>query len=149
MISSVLLVLIFVTQHNIVLSKPCNGANCNSVKLPLLDNQKAYLFAEMDVSSMNEQLQDFVQKEINSTYNERIADTKDRIAVHSLEEFTKIQKNHKTELLNLNTSVEEKLETMSKSFKQEMKAFIRDEIKLNIAGLTEKGRLINELLTEK
>lgn len=118
MISSVLLVLIFVTQHKIVLSKPCKGAVCNSVKLPLLDNQKAYLFAEMDVSSINEQLQQFIQKEINSTYNARIADTKDQIEV--------------------------KLETMSKSFKTEMKTFIRDEIKLNVAGLTEKVRLINE-----
>ncbi|CAC5416447.1 unnamed protein product [Mytilus coruscus] len=97
----------------------------------------------MDVSSMNEQLQEFIQTEINLTYNDRIEDTKDQIAVHSLEEFKKIQKEYKTELYNQNTSVEEKLETMSKSFKQEMKAFIREEIKQKV-GETEKGTLMKK-----
>ncbi|CAC5355089.1 C1QL [Mytilus coruscus] len=88
----------------------------------------------MDVSSMNEQLHEFIQKEINvscNTYIQREMNEKIVTGLHNLnttfeEMFEKLTRN-----------TNNGFEMLSKSFEQEIKTLIREEIKHNVRG-TEK-----------
>ncbi|XP_071136944.1 uncharacterized protein [Mytilus edulis] len=52
-------------------AKSCKGRTCD-VRMPLLDNMKAPLVAELDVSEVNRELKQYIEISINSTYNENI-----------------------------------------------------------------------------
>lgn len=111
--SKVLFLSLLLIQRNFVLCTTCKAPECNSVKFPLLDNHKAYLFAEMDVSSMNEQLKEFIQNEINVTCNDRIEEfeTKQRILGNSISEM------HNKNLRLSQDTFYQQLENLTISFK--------------------------------
>ncbi|XP_052089039.1 uncharacterized protein LOC127725793 [Mytilus californianus] len=52
-------------------AKSCKGRSC-AVRMPLIDNMKAPLVAELDVSEVNRELKQYIEISINSTYNENI-----------------------------------------------------------------------------
>ncbi|XP_052089038.1 uncharacterized protein LOC127725792 isoform X2 [Mytilus californianus] len=52
-------------------AKSCKGRPC-AVRMPLMDDMKAPLVAELDVSEVNRELKQFIEISINSTFNENI-----------------------------------------------------------------------------
>ncbi|CAC5410231.1 C1QL [Mytilus coruscus] len=88
----------------------------------------------MDVSSMNEQLQEFIQKEINvscNTYIQREMNEKIVTGLHNLN--TTFEEMFET----LTRNTDNGFEMLSKSFEQKIKTLIQEEIKHHVRG-TEK-----------
>ncbi|CAC5365464.1 unnamed protein product [Mytilus coruscus] len=64
--------LLFTIQHMIV-AKPCSSKDCSEVRMPLLSEKlKAPLTTELDVSSINQQLKEYIDDNINYTFNHNI-----------------------------------------------------------------------------
>lgn len=56
-----------------IVAKPCSAKGCLEVRMPLLsENLKAPLTAELDVSSINRQLKEYTDDNINYTFNHNI-----------------------------------------------------------------------------
>lgn len=64
--------LLVIIQH-VIVAKPCSSKGCLEVRMPLLsENLKAPLTAELDVSSINQQLKEYIDDNINFTFNQNI-----------------------------------------------------------------------------
>ena len=75
-----------------VIADSCNNSSCDSVKMPLLSNNlKAPLFADFDVSALNEQLKDYIDQNIISTFTKQVEDIVSKkqsdIGTHMLKEY--------------------------------------------------------------
>ncbi|VDI27270.1 Hypothetical predicted protein [Mytilus galloprovincialis] len=56
-----------------VLARPCSSKDCLEVRMPLQsDNLKAPLIAELDVSTMNQQLKEYIDDSINYTFTHNV-----------------------------------------------------------------------------
>lgn len=126
-------------------AKSCKGRSCN-VRMPLLDNMKAPLVAELDVSEVNKELKQFIEISINSTYNE---DIEEMIMKHlgllksmMLKEYSDEQNRTKhifdIQIVNMMDSFKARQENLQKELKEYlMKEFVdfqesTDEWKNNI-----------------
>ncbi|XP_071148437.1 uncharacterized protein [Mytilus edulis] len=70
--------ILFAIQHVLVARTPCTTKDCLEVRMPLLSNNlKAPLIADLDVSSMNKQLKEYIDDSINYTFSHKIEDVVD------------------------------------------------------------------------
>lgn len=64
---------LLLTIQHLIVAKPCSSKGCLEVRMPLLsENLKAPLTAEIDVSSINRQLKEYIDDNINFTFNHNI-----------------------------------------------------------------------------
>ncbi|XP_063443145.1 angiopoietin-related protein 7-like [Mytilus trossulus] len=76
-----------------VIADSCNNSSCDSVKMPLLSNSlKAPLFADFDVSALNEQLKDYIDQNIISIFTKKVegivSKTQSDMKTHMLKEYS-------------------------------------------------------------
>ncbi|XP_063442542.1 fibrinogen C domain-containing protein 1-B-like [Mytilus trossulus] len=82
-----------------VIADSCNNSSCDSVKMPLLSNNlKAPLFADFDVSALNEQLKDYIDQNIFSIFTKQVegivSKTQSDMKTHMLKEYSsKLEKS--------------------------------------------------------
>lgn len=74
---SFVLIIILLTTVYIIDSKPCtqSSSECQQVRMPLISNNlHAPLVAELDITSMNQQLKTYIDDDIKSTFSEDVQD---------------------------------------------------------------------------
>ncbi|XP_052090050.1 angiopoietin-2-like isoform X2 [Mytilus californianus] len=144
-ISLILQIIVLSTVH--VNSKPCSQSNseCKQVRMPLISNDlKAPLVAEFDITSVNQQLESYINDDIKSTFSEEIQDMvkneKDETKTSMLQDYS----------LKLNTTKKEYDKRFSNII-QNLKAKQR-EIKLEVSevykNLSESKSTFNTELTD-
>ncbi|CAG2253667.1 unnamed protein product [Mytilus edulis] len=109
-------------------AKSCKGRSCD-VRMPLLDNMKAPLVAELDVSEVNRELKQFIEISINSTYNENIEEMiiknlgvlKSMMLKEYSDEQNRTKHMYDIQIVNMMDSFKERQDNLQKEFKEYLK----------------------------
>ncbi|VDI77383.1 Hypothetical predicted protein [Mytilus galloprovincialis] len=109
-------------------AKSCKGRSCD-LRMPLLDNMKAPLVAELDVSEVNRELKQFIEISINSTYNENIEEmiTKHLGLLKSMmlkeysDEQNRTKRMYDIQIVNMMDSFKARQDNLQKEFKEYLK----------------------------
>ncbi|XP_071135872.1 angiopoietin-2-like [Mytilus edulis] len=127
--------------------KPCSKSNseCNPVRMPLISNDlKAPLVAELDITSVNKQLESYINDDIKSTFSDEI---QDMVKIEQDQTKTSMLEDYSFKLNTTKKEYDKRFSNIVQNLEGKQKAITR-EISEVYKNLSESESAFNTEITD-
>lgn len=152
------LIIILLMTVNIIEGKSCtkSGSECKQVRMPLISNNlQAPLVAELDITSINEQLKHYIDDDIQSKFSEEVRDMvkneQEQLKTSMLEDYSSklndSKEKYDKKMLNIMRDLNDKQEKIQLEITKGYKNLSESESNFNtvitnlLSGFEQTGKL--------